>query len=368
MIGTGELLLRHKNSFNILRKLAFFSIFSISVSADTLSIALYDFPPCVVLTKDKEPTGFDIECLETVLKNAGLQVRYSYPEKFSDLLNGVNRGKYDGAVSGITITGEREAMVDFTHPYLNSGLSILVNAGSKVNPFRTIFRYMSNVGPQLLIVLIFTALFGVLIFFIEKIFARKESQFSPDNPLLGIFNGYYFANVANTTMGFGDFVPKSIPGKLLTIVMAIIGIYFILPYATASMNMALQQEQEVYSINSPENLPGKLVATEEGTTSESYLRNIGCNVQAVKRIEDAYDLLGQNKVEAVVFDMPTIMYFVKNKGKNKFRVSGQMFDRQTYGFALKNGSPYREKLNEALADFMRTDAYWELHKKWFGEE
>ena len=343
-------------------------IFALSVSADTLNIALYNFPPCVILNENARPTGFDIECLEAVLENVGLQVRYSYPEEFSDLIGGVSQGKFDGATSGITITGEREAKVDFTHPYLNSGLSILVSSDSKVNPFRTILRYVSNVGPQLLVVLIFTAFFGVLIFFIEKIFAKKESQFSPDNPALGIFNGYYFANVANTTMGFGDFVPKSIPGKCLTIVMAIIGIYFILPYATASMNMALQQEQEVYSINSPENLPGKLVATEGGTTSEIYLNSIGCNVKTVKRIEDAYELLDHKKVEAVVFDMPTIKYLLKNEGKGKFKVSGQMFDRQAYGFALANGSPYRERINEALADFMRTDAYWDLHRKWFGEE
>jgi ABC-type amino acid transport substrate-binding protein len=44
-----------------------------------------------------------------------------------------------------------------------------------------------------------------------------------------------------------------------------------------------------------------------------------------------------------------------------------MFDRQVYGIALVKNSPYREILNENLAYFMRTDEYWDLHKKWFGD-
>jgi polar amino acid transport system substrate-binding protein len=350
-----------------MKKSIIFLICALSLSADTLKIAISDFPPCVILEKDKAPSGFDIDVLDSVLNRAGLQSQYIISNKFSDLLIGIDKGIYDCATAGITITGERENKFDFTHPYLNSGLSILINKSATVNPLKTIFRYLSNVGPMLLLILLFTGLYGVLMFFLEKWFAHKDSQFSPDNTLKGLFNGYYYANVATTTMGFGDFVPKSVPGKVLTILMAIIGIYFILPYATANMNMALQQEQEVYAISSPEDLSGKIVATEEGTTSVTYLEKLGCNVKLVQKINDAYDLLGQKKIDAVVFDMPTIKYCIRNQGKNNFRVSGSMFDRQSYGFALKNNSPYREVLNENLADFMRTEDYWNLHKKWFGD-
>lgn len=342
-------------------------IFAFSLSADTLNVAVYDFPPCVIVEKNKRPTGFDIDVLDSVLNRAGLQSKYIIPTNFPDLMKGIDSGIYDCATSGITITGERECKVDFTHPYLNSGLSILIKKGTVVNPFKTILRYISNIGPMLLLILFFTGLYGILMFFLEKSFARKESQFSPDEPLKGIFNSYYFANVSTTTMGFGDFVPKSVPGKILTIIMAIIGIYFILPYATANMNMALQQEQGIYSISSPEDLPGKIVATEEGTTSETYLNKIGCNVMVVHKIDEAYELLDQEKVNAVVFDMPTIKDFVKHIGKNRFKISGPMFDWQVYGFALKKNSPYRKLINENLADFMRTDDYWNLHKKWFGD-
>lgn len=148
-----------------------------------------------------------------------------------------------------------------------------------------------------------------------------------------------------------------------------IGIYFILPYATANMNMAMQQENEIYAISKPEDLVDKVVATEENTTSEIYLKKLGCNVKTVKRINEAYRLLEKRKVDAIVFDMPTLKYLIKGKDKQfKFRISGSMFDQQSYGFALNKNSPYREMLNEHLVDFMRTPEYWELYSKWFGDD
>ena len=156
-----------------MKKALLLLIFALSLSADTLNVALYDFPPCVILEKGKEPSGFDVDVLEAVCRKAELQIRYSYPEKFSDLLSGVEKGIYDGAVSGITITGEREGKVDFTHPYLSSGLSILVNSNAHVNPLKTAYRYVSNVGPMLLLVTLFTTFFGILIFFVEKKFSKN---------------------------------------------------------------------------------------------------------------------------------------------------------------------------------------------------
>jgi polar amino acid transport system substrate-binding protein len=104
------------------------------------------------------------------------------------------------------------------------------------------------------------------------------------------------------------------------------------------MNMAMQKEYEVYSISGPENLPGKIVGTEKETTSETFLKNSGCDLRTFDRIDEAYKSLEAKKLDAVVFDMPTIMYLIKNDKKKKFKISGGVFDRQMYGFALKKES------------------------------
>lgn len=355
-------------------RISFFILLCLIVSnsnsqplSDTIKVAIYNSPPCVFINESEDPTGFDIELLEKVAKKSNLVIRYQYKENFTDLLPSVIDNMSDAAISGITITGAREDYVDFSHPYLNSGLMICVDKNSKINPFKVIIRYINNMGPMLLLILIFTFFCGIVIFYIEKKFSKEESMFTPGKPTLGIFHGFYFSNIFSSTVGFGDFVPKSIPGKCITIVLIIIGVYFIFPYAVANMNMALTQENEMYSISSADDFPGKKIATEDSTTSVNFLKKTGCNLVPVKSINDAYKLLEQGKIDAVVYDMPFIKYFVKNAGKKKFRTSGAMFDKQTYGIALKKNSPYRELLNKNIVDFMRTSEYWELHDRWFGD-
>lgn len=347
------------------------SILLVPVFSDTLHTAIYGFPPCVILKKNEPPTGFDIDVFERIARGANLKIVYEKPKSFLYLLKGMENGIYDGAVAGITITGERESKFDFSHPYLNSGLMICVKKGPKISPFNTMFRYINNMGPMLLLILLFTSICGILVWFIEKNFAKENSMFNPNEPSKGIFNGFYFSNIFSSTVGFGDLVPKSIPGKILTIILIIIGVYFIFPYAVANMNMALQQEQDATDISSVEDLAGKRVSTEKGTTSNHFLdtlsKKINCRLILTNSIDSSYSLLKQGRVDAVVFDMPSIKYFVKNKGRKHFVAVGNIFDRQSYGFALKQNSPYREILNERLVDFMRTPEYWELYEKWFGK-
>ena len=40
------------------------------------------------------------------------------------MLDAVERGEVDAAVAALTITSEREQRMDFTHPFLSTGLGI----------------------------------------------------------------------------------------------------------------------------------------------------------------------------------------------------------------------------------------------------
>lgn len=187
------------------------------------------------------------------------------------------------------------------------------------------------------------------------------------NLIKGAGDGLYWIITTITTVGYGDKTPQTPIGKFITIIVMLVGIGFIFPYIIASMNTALVTEKTESAINSVQDLTDKKVATEKGTTAEDYVKAMNCKGEFVEKIADAYKMLADNKVDAVIFDMPTLKYYVSNAGKKRCKIAGEMFDRQSYGFALKQDSPYRETLNEHLVDFMRSDNYWALYKKWFGE-
>jgi glutamine transport system substrate-binding protein len=76
--------------------------------------------------KDGKYTGFDIELWDAIAKQAGL--KYSLrPMDFNGIIPGLQTRNLDVALAGITIRDDRKKVIDFSDPYYESGLAILVN-------------------------------------------------------------------------------------------------------------------------------------------------------------------------------------------------------------------------------------------------
>lgn len=97
----------------------------ITVGADTT------FPP-FEMEEHGKVTGFDIDLINAIAKTEGLEIKLSTMD-FQGLIPALQTGTIDVAVAGITITPERAKVVDFSHPYYHSGLSILVKKESAVH-------------------------------------------------------------------------------------------------------------------------------------------------------------------------------------------------------------------------------------------
>lgn len=86
------------------------------------------FVPFEMLDKDSgEMVGFDMDILAEVAKRAGFDYNLK-TMSFSGIIPALQTGTADVAIAGITITDAREKVVDFTDPYYQSGLRILVPA------------------------------------------------------------------------------------------------------------------------------------------------------------------------------------------------------------------------------------------------
>ena len=83
-------------------------------------------------------------------------------------------------------------------------------------------------------------------------------------------------------------------------------------------------------------------------------------------MDEAYDLLAAGEVEAVVYDAPVLQYQVATDQEGLFAVVGPVFQRESYGIALQEGSPYRERINTILLHLRENGKYQQLHEQWFG--
>lgn len=73
-----------------------------------------------VFVKDGKLSGFDVDLLNAMAADGDFEVAYVVSE-FDEIFEGLQSGKFDAAISAITITDARKEIVDFTEPYFESG-------------------------------------------------------------------------------------------------------------------------------------------------------------------------------------------------------------------------------------------------------
>jgi len=84
--------------------------------------------------KKGEIVGFDIDLANEVAKKLGVTSKMVNTD-FDAIQSGapLNEGKCDVAVAGLTITGERARVLDFSSPYFNAAQAMVVPTGSELS-------------------------------------------------------------------------------------------------------------------------------------------------------------------------------------------------------------------------------------------
>ena len=90
-----------------------------------------DFPPFEELQSDGSVTGIEIDLLNLICEKLGVKLVIKQME-FDSVVPGIQVGKFDMGVSGISVTPERQKNVLFTDPYCLAAQAIVVTADSAI--------------------------------------------------------------------------------------------------------------------------------------------------------------------------------------------------------------------------------------------
>jgi glutamine transport system substrate-binding protein len=87
-----------------------------------------NFVPFEFLNEETgEMDGFDIELMRALAEEAGFEVEFETLE-FDGLIAGMQTGKFPIGIAGITITEDRQKTIDFSDPYYDAGIIVVVQA------------------------------------------------------------------------------------------------------------------------------------------------------------------------------------------------------------------------------------------------
>ena len=90
-----------------------------------------DFPPFESLDEKGNVVGIEIEILELICQELGVTLEIKQMD-FESVLPGVQSGKFDVGVSGISVTPAREKNTLFTIPYCLAAQAIVVTSDSTI--------------------------------------------------------------------------------------------------------------------------------------------------------------------------------------------------------------------------------------------
>ena len=90
-----------------------------------------DFPPFESLATDGSVEGIEIEIMELICKELGVDLEIKQMD-FDSVLPGVQTGKFQVGVSGISVTPEREKNTLFSTPYCLAAQAIVVTHDSNI--------------------------------------------------------------------------------------------------------------------------------------------------------------------------------------------------------------------------------------------
>lgn len=327
-------------------------------------------PPFVVRNADGSLSGLSIDLWKRIADD--LQLNYQLQEmSLPELLHGLENKQIDVAVEAITVTDEREAQMDFTHPFYSAGLGIAINAEQgKVsgNILKEVFSALKAVFSvrlfhALLSLGLVLAIIGALIWLFER---KANPQQFGGSPIRGLGSGFWWSAVTMTTVGYGDKAPVTRWGRLLGIIWMFASVISISGF-TAAIASAFTLQQIQSRIQGPQDLPGNLVGTVGGSTGAQFIQKNNLRQQIYDSPATAVKALGEAKVNTVVYDQPILRYLAKDEPAGKVNVLPKSFERQDYAFGLPAGSDLREPINISLLAHIRSENWQQTLRQYLGD-
>ncbi|KAG2631168.1 glutamate receptor 3.4-like isoform X1 [Panicum virgatum] len=325
------------------------------------------------VSKDSGPDGASGYCID-VFKAAVALLPYPVPVSFvlfgdgvknpsyGELVQRVADGSMDAAVGDISIVTNRTRVVDFTQPYVESGLVIVspVKATSSNE-----WAFLKPFTPGMWAVTgAFFLFVGAVVWILEHRF-NPEFRGSPRKQMVTIFwfsfSTMFFAHRENTVSTLGRFV----------LIIWLFVVLIINSSYTASLTSILTVQQLSTGIQGLDSLLSSSdpIGYQVGSFARSYMMDeLGVPVSRLRElsIDEYADSLqrgpGNGGVAAIVDELPYVELFLSTNCQ--FRTVGQEFTKSGWGFAFQRDSPLAVDLSTAILTLSENGDLQRIHDKW----
>jgi polar amino acid transport system substrate-binding protein len=335
-----------------------------------LIVGIWSAPPFNIRQADGSWTGISVDLWREIASD--LKTDFEFKEiRVDDRFGALMNGWIDVCIGPITITAEREEMIDFTHQFFSAGLRVAMRTKDVTNNSSLILPLLRQLFARqvLKIVLLICSILlvaAILIWLCER--RKNPAHFGGQGKKLsGIGSAVWWSAVTMTGVGYGDLYPRTLTGRIVAVTWMFISLVMISIF-TATMASLLTAEklgrQKV--IQSPQDLKGLTIGTGPTTTALAYARENHLNFRVLDG-DQLLPALQSGKIDAVINDGPILSYLIHTRYPDELVVLPIHLNEEFYGFGVKEGSSLREPINRSLLERLGEPHWHDILQQYVGE-
>ncbi|XP_036694018.1 glutamate receptor ionotropic, NMDA 2C isoform X2 [Balaenoptera musculus] len=336
-------------------------------------------------------------CID-ILKKLAKVVKFSYDlylvtnGKHGKRVRGVWNGmigevyykRADMAIGSLTINEERSEIVDFSVPFVETGISVMVaRSNGTVSPSAFLEPYSPAVWVMMFVMCLTVVAITVFMFEYFSPVSYNRSLTSgkkSGGPSFTIGKSVWllWALVFNNSVPIEN--PRGTTSKIMVLVWAFFAVIFLASY-TANLAAFMIQEQYIDTVSGlsdkkfqrPQDQypPFRFGTVPNGSTE----RNIRSNYRDMhthmvkfnqRSVEDALSSLKMGKLDAFIYDAAVLNYMAgKDEGCKLVTIgSGKVFATTGYGIAMQKDSHWKRAIDLALLQFLGDGETQKLETVW----
>ncbi|XP_037079168.1 glutamate receptor ionotropic, kainate 2-like [Pollicipes pollicipes] len=295
-------------------------------------------------------------------------------------------GKADLAIADLTITSDREAVVDFTMQFMNLGISILYRKPTKQPP--SLFSFLSPLSLRVWLYMGAATMGVSLLMFVLARFTPYEWEpphpCAPDQDQLE--NQFNFLNciwfcIGSLMQQGCDFLPKAVSTRMVAGMWWFFTLIMISSY-TANLAAFLTVERMSSPIESAEDLAAqtdiKYGTYADGSTATffrtSKISPYNKMWQVMQNAQPSVFFDAEAGIKKVKDDAGKYAYFMESSTIEyvveracELSQVGGLLDNKGYGIALPPDSPWTSQLNQKLLQMQEEGQLAALKRMWWEE-
>lgn len=309
-------------------------------------------------------------------------------EYWNGMIGEIISGQADLGIVDLTITSAREEAVDFTLPFMNTGISILFK--KPTNKVTTLFSFLSPFSLDVwLYMLCAYSGVSIVLFIVGRIspyewtnpYPCRQEGYAVMQNSFSLLNSFWFT-IGSIMQQGSDLAPKSMSTRSMASIWYFFTLIMISSY-TANLAAFLTVEKIVYPIESAKDLSEqtdiKYGCVESGSTRTFFQdSHIDTYRKIFKFMEDHKTYVksneeGKDRVEQgnfAFFMESTSIEYITERNCNLTQI-GSPLDSKNYGIGARKFPPYRRPyrtlLSQAILQLQENGMLHVLKNRWWKE-